>query len=43
VLVAALAPLLAAAAGQDYVSFHIDRLDPQGVPPGGFGGISGEH
>jgi peptide/nickel transport system permease protein len=43
VLVAALAPLLTSVAGQDHVSFHIDRLDVQGVPLGGFGGISGEH
>lgn len=44
VLVAALAPLLTAVAGQDPVSFHIDRIDPsQMVPLGGFGGISGEH
>jgi ABC-type dipeptide/oligopeptide/nickel transport system permease subunit len=44
VLVAALAPLLTAVAGQDYISFHPDRIDPsQMVPLGGFGGISGEH
>lgn len=44
VLVAVLGPQLTAAAGQDYVSFHIDRIDPvSGVPLGDFGGISGEH
>ncbi len=44
VLVAVLGPPLAAAAGQDYVSFHADRIDPvSGMPLGGFGGISGEH
>jgi len=43
VLVAVLAPLLTAAAGQDQVSYHIDRLDPLGAPLGGFGGINGEH
>lgn len=44
VVVAVLGPQLAAAAGQDYVSFHDDRIDPgSGVPLGDFGGISGEH
>lgn len=43
-LAAVLGPPLAAAAGQDNVSFHIDRIDPaNGLPLGGFGGISGEH
>jgi ABC-type dipeptide/oligopeptide/nickel transport system permease subunit len=43
VLVAALAPLLTAVTGQDYLSFHLDRLDLEGMPLGGFGGISSEH
>jgi ABC-type dipeptide/oligopeptide/nickel transport system permease subunit len=44
VVVAVLGPLLSAASGQDYVSFHNDQIDPvSGTPIGGFGGISGEH
>jgi peptide/nickel transport system permease protein len=45
VLVAATAPLLAAAAGQDYTTYHDDLLDSArgGVPLGRFGGISGDH
>jgi ABC-type dipeptide/oligopeptide/nickel transport system permease subunit len=44
VLVAALAPLLTAVTGQDYISYHVDLIDPlSGVPLGGFGGISSEH
>ncbi|GAA2616250.1 ABC transporter permease [Paractinoplanes durhamensis] len=45
VLVAATAPLLAAAAGQDYTTYHDNLLDSArgGVPLGRFGGISGDH
>ncbi|MCO8276819.1 hypothetical protein M1L60_40190 [Actinoplanes sp. TRM 88003] len=44
VAVAALAPVITAAAGHDSYSFNIDRFDPtSGAPVGSFGGISGEH
>ncbi|MGW5422764.1 ABC transporter permease [Streptomyces sp. NPDC003943] len=45
VLLAALAPLLAALAGQDPHSYHDDLVDSArgGVPYGSFGGISAEH
>lgn len=45
VLVAVAAPLLTAAAGQDYTTYHDDLLDSArgGVPLGSFGGMSAEH
>ncbi|BCY08690.1 hypothetical protein [Actinoplanes sp. L3-i22] len=43
VLVAGLGPLLTAMTGQDYLSFHLDSIDTDGMPRGDFGGISGEH
>lgn len=45
VLVAAAAPLLAAAAGQDYTTYHDNLLDSArgGVPVGRLGGIGTEH
>jgi peptide/nickel transport system permease protein len=45
ILVAATAPLLAAAAGQDYTTYHDNLLDSArgGVPLGRFGGISADH
>lgn len=45
VLVALAAPLLAAAEGQDYTSYHDHLLDSArgGVPSGRLGGISGTH
>ncbi|GIM96189.1 ABC transporter permease [Paractinoplanes toevensis] len=45
ILVAATAPLLAAAAGQDYTTYHDNLLDSArgGVPLGRLGGISGDH
>jgi len=45
VLVAVVAPLLAAAAGQDYTNYHDNLLDSArgGVPLGRFGGMSADH
>ncbi|WP_030437824.1 ABC transporter permease [Actinoplanes subtropicus] len=45
VLVAVAAPLLAAAAGQDYTTYHDNLLDSArgGVPLGRFGGLGAEH
>ena len=45
VLVAVVAPLLVAAAGQDYTNYHDNLLDSArgGVPLGRFGGMSADH
>lgn len=43
VLMAALAPVLAALEGQDPYTYHLDALDDSGVPLGFGGGISGTH
>ena len=45
VLVAVVAPLLVAAAGQDYTTYHDNLLDSArgGVPLGRFGGMSADH
>lgn len=45
ILVALLAPLLAAAEGQDYTTFHDSLLDSArgGVPAGRFGGVGAGH
>ncbi|WP_394940451.1 ABC transporter permease [Psychromicrobium sp. YIM B11713] len=43
VLLALTAPLLVALSGQDPLSYHLDTLDPSGVPLGFGGGISSTH
>jgi ABC-type dipeptide/oligopeptide/nickel transport system permease subunit len=42
-LIALSAPLLAAVAGQDPYTYHLDALDESGVPLGADGGIGAEH
>lgn len=42
-LVAILAPFITKVLGVDPYSYHLDTLDPSGVPSGPVGGISGAH
>lgn len=42
-LVAILAPFITKVLGVDPYSYHLDTLDPSGVPSGPMGGISGAH